>query len=247
MTARVFFPLASFFIFAAAGLAAPAAQAQTTFSLLPPSPCPPPAVTPHNTPRCGAARQTINMSWQKPAGALFEEQYLEVDISASAMLQSSVEHVAVSAFAGAPPFNASGQWTADASGGGVGIALGQLGNCPGGALSTHVQLGIERFDWGSPMDSNIVACAQIPKTTLASVPTVRLGLFVMCTAGFCDASAWLDNPVSLASLATVSANGILLENPLPRRRIFYAVSNFADEAFNYPATFSVRTENYWTY
>lgn len=233
----------------AIGLSAgiPSAMAQTTtFTLTPPNPCPPPSAAPHGTLRCGASR--LRGNWTKPAGAVaYEEQYIEVDVSASRMLQSSLEHVAISAFAGAEPFNASGQWTNNASGGGVGIALGNLHTCPGGPSPSNVQLAIERFDWGVPMDSNLVACVNVSKAALINVPTVRLSIYVKCIGTTCESWATIDNAATLTLLGSVAATGILLENPLPQRRVFYSVSNFVDETFNYSPTFKIRWETYFAH
>jgi hypothetical protein len=216
--------------------ASASAQAQS-FSLTPP--CAPGL--------CGASK--IGGLVSKPAGAVSDEQYIEVDVAATQLLQSSSEHIAISAFANGQPFGTSGAFSTTAPNGGIGIAMGRIDNashpsCPTDSSDTQVEFAIEQFAWGDIYASQILNCVSFNKSALNGVWKLRIGVFVKCVGTTCNASATVENAATFALLGSVSSTGIPLTNPTTVRRPWYAVTNFAAEQFNYSASFWVRTEVY---
>ncbi|WP_164012846.1 hypothetical protein [Pyxidicoccus trucidator] len=216
------------------------ASAQSSFSLTPPC----------AAGLCGASK--IGGAASKPAGAVTEEQYLEVDVDATTLLQSSNEHIAISAFANGQPFTTTGAFGTNAPNGGIGIALGRIDNashpsCPVDSSDTQVEFAIEQFAWNNIYGSQILDCVSFNKSALTGVWKIRIGVFVQCVGTTCNASATVENASTFALLGSVSDTGIPLANPNTARRPWYAVTNFAAEPYNYSATFWVRTEMYSPY
>ncbi|MET4728068.1 hypothetical protein ABIE09_001875 [Lysobacter enzymogenes] len=204
------------------------------------------------TPVCGAS-QLAERSWIKPARATYEEQTVEVDVAASSLLQAGVESVFVSNLSGDQAFTSSGQFTANATGGGIGIVLGSAQppyhpTCVG-ANSGNRQFGIFAYSWGDPSGptTGMVACKNIDKALLAS-GTVRISVTTSCGPGLrplCLVSATLTSVSTGAVLATASANSVRLKNPLNARKVWYGVSNYDAASPNYPVTFTPRVESYY--
>ncbi|QWP77142.1 hypothetical protein J5226_01680 [Lysobacter sp. K5869] len=233
-------------LFAALGLVqlsgATAAAATPTFTLNPAF-C---------TPVCGAS-QLAERSWTKPARANYEEQTVEVDVAASDLLQAGIENVFVSTMSGDQAFAPSGQFTANATGGGIGIVLGSAHppyhpTCVGADFSNR-QFGIFAYSWGDPYGptAGMVACKNIAKSALAS-GTVRISINTYCGMGLrplCDVTAKLTHLQTGVVLATASASNVRIKNPLAARKVWYGVSNYDAAAPNYPVTFTPRTETYY--
>ncbi|NVJ25621.1 MULTISPECIES: hypothetical protein [Myxococcus] len=199
---------------------------------------------------CGASQMGVAAT--KPAGTLLETHYIEVDIAATTLLQSSSEHIAISAFANGQPFDASGAFTTTAPNGGIGIALGRIDtaahpSCPLDSSNTKVEFAIEQFAWSDIYGSRILHCVSFNKSALTGVWKLRVSVFVECVGTTCSASASVENPVTFALLASVSSTGIPLANPNTTRRPWYSVTNFVDEPFNYSASFWKRAEMYAPY
>jgi hypothetical protein len=199
---------------------------------------------------CGASK--IGGAALKPAGAVREEQYIEVDVAATTLLQSNDEHIAISAFANGQPFTPKGFWNEpNAPNGGIGIALGRIdrSNCPADGYDTHVEFAIEQFGWADPTGggSRILDCVSFNKSALTGVWKIRISVFVACVGTTCNASATVENASTFALLGSVSNTGIQLKNPTTARRPWYAVTNLAAQPFNYSASFWVRTEMYSPY
>ncbi|WP_171810518.1 hypothetical protein [Corallococcus exiguus] len=216
------------------------ASAQTSFSLTPP--CAPGL--------CGASR--LGAAAMKPAGAVGDSQYIEVDVAATQLLQSSSEHIAISGFANGQPFISSGAFGTNAPNGGIGIALGRIDtashpSCPADPSDSKVEFAIERFAWNDIYGSDILHCVSFDKAALNGVWKLRIGIYVSCVGTTCSASASLEDPVTFVQFGAVSSSGIALANPNTARRPWYAVTNFAAEPFNYSATFWVRSESYTSY
>jgi hypothetical protein len=227
-------------ILAVSFLAWGASASAQSFSLTPP--CAPGL--------CGASR--IGGAASKPAGAVSEEQYIEVDVDATTLLQSSSEHIAISAFANGQPFTTTGAFGTNAPNGGIGIGLGRIDSashpsCPADASDTKVEFAIEQFAWNDIYGSQILHCVSFNKSALTGVWKIRIGVFVECVGTTCNASATVENASTFALLGSVSNTGIPLKNPNTARRPWYAVTNFAAEPFNYSASFWVRTEMYSPY
>jgi len=203
-------------------------------------------------PVCGAS-QLAERSWVKPARASYEEQTVEVDVSASNLLQAGVENVFVSTMSGDQAFTSSGQFTANATGGGIGIVLGSAQPpyhpaCVGANFDNR-QFGIFGYSWGDPYGptAGMVACKNIDKALLAS-GTVRISVSTWCGPGLrplCSVSATLTHLGTGAVLATASASNVRIKNPLSARKIWYGVSNYDASSANYPALFTPRTESYY--
>ncbi|MCP3168490.1 hypothetical protein [Myxococcus qinghaiensis] len=199
---------------------------------------------------CGASQLGIRAT--KPADAVRESQYIEVDISATTLLQNSNEHIAISAFANGAPFGTSGAFSTTAPNGGIGIALGRIDtashpSCPLDSSNTNVEFAIEQFAWSDIYGSQILHCVSFNKSALTGVWKIRVSVFVECTGATCRASATVENPVTFALLGSVTSTGIPLANPTTVRRPWYAVTNFSDEPYNYSASFWKRTEMYTPY
>ncbi|MCY1032444.1 hypothetical protein OV207_13310 [Corallococcus sp. BB11-1] len=214
-----------------------ASASAQTFSLTPP--CAPGL--------CGASK--IGGAAVKPAGATRETQSIEVDVAATALLQSSSEHIAISGFASGQPFNTTGAFSPNAPNGGIGIALGRIDNaahpsCPADASDTQVEFAIEQFGWSDIYGSRILDCVSFSKSALSGVWKLRISLFVQCWGATCSAAATVENASTFALLGSVSSTAIPLQNPTIARRPWYAVTNFAAEPFNYSASFWVRDETY---
>ncbi|MEH6418134.1 hypothetical protein [Pseudomonas sp. CGJS7] len=204
------------------------------------------------TPVCGAS-QLAQQSWNKPARALYEDQDVVVDVSASDLLQAGIENVYVSTMSGDQAFTSSGQFTANATGGGIGIVLGSAHppyhpTCVG-ADSSNRQFGIFAYSWGDPYGptSGMVACKNVAKSLLAS-GNVRISVITSCGRGLrplCSVTATLTSLSTGAVLATASAQGVKIKNPNSARKIWYGVSNYDAAAPNYPVTFTPVTESYY--
>lgn len=204
------------------------------------------------TPVCGASR-LAERSWNKPLRAYYEEQVVEVDVDASDLLQAGQESVFVSALSGDQAFAASGQFTANASGGGIGVVLGsaQPPYHPAcvGATADNRQFGIFGYTWADPWgpSAGMVACKNIAKALLAS-GTVRITVIAGCGAGLaplCSVTATLKNLATGAVLATATASGVRIKNPLRARQVWYGVSNYYAASPNYPVSFAPRVESYF--
>lgn len=204
------------------------------------------------TPVCGASK-LADRSYTKPARADTEDSQVEVDVAASDLLQAGVENVFVSTLAGDQAFTSSGQFTPNATGGGIGIVLGSAHppyhpTCVG-ANSSNRQFGIFAYSWADPYGptAGMVACKNIDKALLAS-GTVRISVTTSCGRGlspYCSASATLTSLTTGAVLATATASNIRLQNPTNARKIWYGVSNYDAASANYPVTFTPRTEYYY--
>lgn len=197
---------------------------------------------------CGASR--LGTTTRKAPNAALENQFVEVDVTATALLQSSSEHVAVSTFASGQPSGASGAFTADASNGGIGLALGRLDRayhptCPADPFDSKVEFAIETFGWRDIYASRILNCVSFDKSALTGTGTLRLSLTVWCIGTTCNASASVQSLSTYAVLGSVSSNNIMLANPNTSRHIWYAVTNFAPEPYTHGAQFQVRAEGYW--
>lgn len=204
------------------------------------------------TPVCGASK-LADRSWNKPARASYEDQTVEVDVAASSLLQAGVENVFVSTLSGDQAFTSSGQFTANATGGGIGIVLGSAQppyhpTCVG-ANSDNRQFGIFAYSWGDPWGSTpgMVACKNIAKSLLAS-GTVRISITTGCGPGLaplCSVTATLTHLSTGAVLASATASGVRLKNPTSARKVWYGVSNYDAASANYPVTFTPRVEGYY--
>ncbi|MET0401039.1 MAG: hypothetical protein ABW123_01495 [Cystobacter sp.] len=199
---------------------------------------------------CGAS--SLGSLASKPAGIRGESQYIQVDVAATTLLQFSSEHVSISAFANGQPFTSSGAFGANASNGGIGIALGRMDNayhpgCPADVSDTKVEFAIERFGWNDIYGSQILNCASFNKSALHGVWKVRISIYAECIGTTCFASASVTDASSSALLASVSSSGIPLMNPTIARHNWYAVTNFANEPLNYSASFWVLNQSYSSY
>lgn len=199
---------------------------------------------------CGASH--LGIRGTKPEGAVRETHYIEVDISATTLLQDSNEHIAISTFANGQPFGTSGAFGTTAPNGGIGIALGRIDtashpSCPLDSSNTKVEFAIEQFAWSDIFGSQILHCVSFNKSALTGVWKIRVAVFVECAGTTCSASATVENPATFALLGSVSSTGIPLANPSTVRRPWYAVTNFSDEPFNYSASFWKRSETYTPY
>jgi|GEM_PF-3376242 len=203
------------------------------------------------TPVCGAS-QLASRSWIKPARATFEDQTVEVDVAASDLLQAGIENVFVSTMSGDQAFTSSGQFTPNATGGGIGIVLGSARppyhpTCVG-ATADNRQFGIFAYSWGDPYGptAGMVACKNVAKTQITG--TVRISVTTSCGPGlkpYCSVSATLKDAATGALLASASVNSVRMTNPNNQRKIWYGVSNYDAAAPNYPVTFTPRSENYY--
>ncbi|MGH8079161.1 MAG: hypothetical protein ACREP7_01215 [Lysobacter sp.] len=204
------------------------------------------------TPVCGAS-QLASQSWNKPARASFEDQNVEVDVSASDLLQSGIENVFVSTMSGDQAFTSSGQFTANATGGGVGVVLGSArppyhATCVG-ATPDNRQFGIFAYSWGNPSGptTGMVACKNVSKDLLAT-STVHISVTTSCGRGvapLCSVTATLTDKATGAVLANAYVPSVRIKNPLNARKIWYGVSNYDAAAPNYPVTFTPRSETYY--
>lgn len=199
---------------------------------------------------CGAAR--VGVLATKPAGAIRETHYIEVDIAATELLRNSSEHIAISGFAQGQPFGPTGGFTSVAPNGGIGIALGRIDtaahpSCPLDASDTKVEFAIEQFAWSDIYGSRILDCVSFDKSALTGVVLLRVSIFVECVGTTCSASASVLELGTIALLATVYDTGIPLANPNTVRRPWYAVTNFVAEPLNYSASFWRRAERYASY
>lgn len=220
----------------------PSAQAATPAFTLNPAFC---------TPICGASK-LADTSWIKSRWVLLEEQTVEVDISAADLLQAGQEGIFISTMSGDQAFAPSGQFTTNASGGGIGIVLGSAqppyhSACVG-ANADNRQFGIFGFTWADPWGASagMVACKNIAKGLLAS-GTLRITATTVCGAGLkplCSVTASLKHLPTGTVLATADADAVRLENPTSARKIWYGVSNYYAASPNYPVGFVPRRENY---
>lgn len=204
-------------------------------------------------PVCGAS-QLADRSWIKPGRAIYEEQSVDVDIDAADLLQAGQESVFVSTLSGDQAFTPAGQFTANATGGGIGIVLGSAQppyhpNCVG-ATAQNRQFGIFGYTWADPWASTpgVMDCKNIPKAALSRGTTVRVSIDTYCGRGLapvCSVTATLTNKATGAVLAQSSVSGIRMKNPLNARKVWYGVSNFYADAPNYPVSFAPKVETYY--
>jgi hypothetical protein len=202
-------------------------------------------------PYCGAS--FLSGQWSRPGNSVWEEQYFLVDVSASALLQSTGEHLAMSAFANSQPFDANNAWVGPLNGqglapnGGIGIALGAINSsswrsCLSDPTDTNVEFAIERFGYQGTTNTRILDCEAVSKSTLSGVSTLRVEFYATCSFGSCNASATLSNTSTSQVYATLGQGAITLQNTSADRDIWYGLLNVSTSSVS--ATYSVVGESY---
>ncbi len=229
---------------ALAQLSSPAALAATPAFTLDPSAC---------TPVCGASKAGQDF-WLQPDVFLLEENSVEVDVDFGELLDEGDENIFISTVSDDQAFTPSGQFTANANGGGIGIVLGSARPphhpACAGADGDNRQFGLYAFSWGDPYGPTpgMVSCKNISKERLRIINgKVRIAIATACDASpqpLCSATATLREAATDKLLAMVAADGIRLQNPTIARLIWYGVSNYYADSPNHPVTFEPRSERY---
>lgn len=194
---------------------------------------------------CGASYlgfQSVNNS-----GTGNELQFTEFELRAQSLLLSN-EHLAVGLMSNDQVFNSNGTFKSTASGGGIGIAFGELSSdyhpCPVDINNDHTEIGIEVFDAYDVLKSTVVSgCQSILKSRIAQSSYLKVNIQVNCINKICSAAATIRNQNGEV-LAQVSSSGIQLRNPTIRRDIWYGVTNFSAENTIDSATIAILNQSY---